>query len=84
MNLKNLRIPWSMVVAAMGIAAGSGGTVALAKGQITINTDKIESLESDARVYREQVIRMQTVLEQVSKTVERIERKLDRDGASNK
>jgi hypothetical protein len=38
------KLVWSAVLAALGFAAGSGGTVALARNQLETNTAKIESL----------------------------------------
>lgn len=70
-------MPMPLVVAALGIAAGSGGTVAVAKDKLDKHSVQIQDMERDQRAVRENQVRIQTLLEQVSKTVDRIERKLD-------
>lgn len=84
MNPLKWRIPLSLVVAALGIAAGSGGTVAVAgarqdrlEAKANKNEQRIEMLEKESQANRERVLRIEILSEQTNKTVERIERKLD-------
>lgn len=91
MDPTKLRIPLSLVVAALGIAAGSGGTVAVASAkqadtaaQVAHQGTQIDGLSKESQAARERMLRVEMLVEQTSKTVERIDRKLDRQGRDHR
>lgn len=85
MNIKNLKVPLFLVVGSLGAAAGSGGTLATASARQArveerslANEGRIVVLEKKATEDRERAIRMETILENVERSVEKIEKKLER------
>lgn len=85
MDLSRLKLPVSLVLAALGLAAGSGGSWAVAGAKqartderVQVQEARVQSLEKEAQANRERVLRIELLVEQTSKTVERIDRKLDR------
>lgn len=78
MDILNARLPLSLVVACLGVAAGSGGTVAIAGAKVDAHAAQIQALEKETQASRERVLRIEVLSEQTNKVVERIERKLDR------
>lgn len=78
MDVRKLTLPVSLVVAALGIAAGTGGTWASTKQQVEQQAQRIETLQHEQQANRERVLRIEIVAEQTKRIVERIERKLDR------
>jgi uncharacterized protein HemX len=78
MALTGLKVPLSLVIAALGVGAGSGGTVLVNSSQIAETKEKVEevktrvlTVEKEAQQSRERAIRIETI-------VERIERKVDK------
>jgi phosphoribosylamine-glycine ligase len=65
-------------IAVLGLAAGSGGTVAVARTRIEENTAKVHALETEVQATRERVLRIETLLEGIDRTLQRVERKLDK------
>lgn len=79
MDFLKMKLPIVAVIAALGVAAGSGGTVAVATARIESQEARIKTLEVDAQDHRDRLVRIETVVNGVSKSLERIERKLEHD-----
>lgn len=73
-----MKLPLSIVVAALGVAAGGGGTLAIARQAQSETTERVAALETESQANRDRVLRIEILSQQVAKTVERIERKLDK------
>lgn len=72
------RFSLSVVVAALGVAAGSGGAWAVNAHELQDHGQRIGVLENEQKSNRDRLTRIETILEEMSRTVERIDRKLDR------
>lgn len=80
-----LRLPISLVIAALSIAAGAGGTAALARVQqaetaatVETHAKRLESLEHESQANRERVLRIEILSEQTNKAVDRLGSAVDR------
>ncbi len=85
MDLLKLKLPLTLVTAALTFAVTAGGAVALSTAKATVIAEKVEaaettikSLQTESQQNRERVLRIEILSEQTNKAVERIERKLDR------
>lgn len=84
MDATKLRLPISIVIAALGAAAGTGGTLAASSARlaqtetsVTKNETRIGALEREAQANRERVLRIELLSEQTKAVVDRIDKKID-------
>ena len=85
-SLEKIRIPITVVIAAISIAAGSGGTIAVASSKqarteerVATNENRIKELEKSEQQNEVWKAEMKLLLEQTNKSVRRIERKMGID-----
>lgn len=85
MDLMKVRIPLALVIGTLGAAAGSGGTVALAKAKQDATVERVESQshqleqhEHEIQALRERSLRIEVNTENTGKGVDRIEKRLEK------
>lgn len=85
MDPSKLKLSLAVVIAAISIAAGAGGTAAIFRSnqaetaeRVDAHTRRLEALEHESQANRERVLRIEMLSDQTNKVVERIEEKLDR------
>jgi uncharacterized FlaG/YvyC family protein len=84
MDFSKIKVPMVLVVGALGVAAGSGGTIAAASAKqahteerVLANEKQIAELKQATEADRQRAIRTETILERIDKNVERLEKKVD-------
>jgi hypothetical protein len=77
-NLKNLKVPVTVALAAVSMAVGAGGTVAVAGAkQVAVaatverHGEEIDALKAGQADARERLIRMETILEYLKRRADR-------------
>jgi hypothetical protein len=65
MDITKIKIPMVVVVAALGLAAGSGGSVAVANSKIDSHGERLSKMERERQEDHDLLIKIKTVVERI-------------------